>query len=70
MGEMADELKPTIDERLEAITQSLELMRLDMEAMQAEHKRLDARERHARGALLSGVAAYLRALGQPNGDNT
>jgi len=25
-------------------------------------KRLDARERKARGALLSGIAAYLRAL--------
>jgi hypothetical protein len=60
--------KPTIDERLDAVVQSLELMRLDMEAMQAEHKRLDARERHARGALLAGVAAYLRFLGEQNGN--
>jgi len=31
-------------------------------------KRLDRRERTAREALLSGIAAYLRALQEPNGD--
>ena len=47
--------KPTLDERLEALTHSLELM-------QIEQQRLDERERHAHQALLTGIAAYLRAL--------
>ena len=53
----------TIDERLEALTMNLELMRLDLEASREAQKRLDARERQAREAILSGIAAYLRALG-------
>jgi hypothetical protein len=66
--------KPTIDERLEALTQSLELLTRDHEAktrrLDEEMRRLDRRERNAREALLSGIAAYLQALkaddnGQP-----
>lgn len=45
----------TIDERIEALTQSLELLA-------SLHRDLDARERRAREALLTGIAAYLRAL--------
>jgi hypothetical protein len=63
----------TIEERLESISQQLEIitgMQLASERrfdeMEAEHKRLDARERKAREALLSGVAAYLRALQNGN----
>jgi hypothetical protein len=68
---MSEDRKPTIDERLEAITQSLELLSVNMHAAQekaAEYEalqaRLDARERKGREALLSGISAYLRALGQ------
>lgn len=45
----------TLDERLEALTQSLELLA-------SLHRDLDARERRAREALLAGIAAYLQAL--------
>jgi hypothetical protein len=62
-----DEQKPTIDERLEALTASLELMAHDFEAMRIEQQRLDRRERQAREALLSGIAAYLRVLSEENG---
>ena len=58
-----DTSRPTIDERLEALTQSLELQALENERHRAEMERLDARERRARTALLTGIAAYLRALG-------
>jgi hypothetical protein len=61
--------KPTIDERLEALTHSLELMALDIEVTREEQQRLDRRERAAREALLTGIAAYLRALGAANGDD-
>jgi hypothetical protein len=62
--------KPTIDERLEALTQSLELMHHENERQRAEMRRLDRRERNAREALLAGISAYLQALkaddnGQP-----
>ena len=63
----------TIDERLENISQQLEIitgMQHAAERRFEEHERRmeeqDARERHAREALLSGIAAYLRALA--NGD--
>jgi hypothetical protein len=65
----------TIDERLENISQQLEIissMQLASELRAEEHERrmqaLDARERKARAALLTGVAAYLRALG--NGEES
>ena len=69
--------KPTIDERPEALTQSFEHLAREAEAARArmdrhaeEMRRLDRRERNAREALLSGIAAYLQALkaddnGQP-----
>jgi uncharacterized protein YllA (UPF0747 family) len=58
----------TIDERLTALAQSLELLTHDIHEMQESQKRLDARESQARGALLAGVAAYLQALGDKNGE--
>ena len=58
---MSDD-KPTLDERLQAVIESLELQAREMEAMRARMDRLDARERRARQALLSGIAAYLQAL--------
>lgn len=64
---MDEEQKPTIDERLQALTHNLELMSLETEAMRKQQQRLDRRERNAREALLSGIAAYLRALKE--GDN-
>lgn len=54
---------PSIDERLEAITQHLELVSHEMEQMHIKQVELDQRERKAREALLRGVAAYLEALG-------
>jgi hypothetical protein len=71
-----------IDERLENISQQLEIitgMQLAAERRFEEHERrmeeqkrrlevIDARERKARAALLSGIAAYLSALG--NGDGS
>jgi len=54
--------KPTLDERLQAVIESLELQAHESEAMRARMDRLDARERRARQALLSGIAAYLQAL--------
>ena len=64
-----DEKKPTIDERLEALVQSLELMRLDQEAYDAKMRKLDARERSARNALLTGIAAYFEALKEDENGN-
>jgi hypothetical protein len=67
-----DERKPTIDERLQALTHNLELAMLDIEATRKQQKRLDRRERNAREALLGGIAAYLRALendGEDEEDN-
>ena len=59
--------KPTIDERLEAVAQSLELAIRETQDMKAEMRRLDMRERRAREALLAGIAAYLRALNEDDG---
>lgn len=60
----------TIDERLENISQQLEIltgMAVASERrateMERKHELLDARERKAREALLTGIAAYLRSLG-------
>lgn len=64
----------TPDERLEFLRQSTESLHASCQelsaqmARQSEHMAaLDARERQAREALLSGIAAYLRALGSGNG---
>ena len=65
---MMEEPNPTIDERLAALAQSLELLTHDIHEMQESQKRLDARERLARGALLAGIVAYLQALGGANGE--
>jgi FtsZ-binding cell division protein ZapB len=59
--------KPSLDERLKAAIQSLELLSHEMEEMKVKTARLDAAERHHRAAILTGVAAYLRALNE-NGD--
>ena len=57
---MNDEPKrPTIDERLEAIIQTLELAEI-------ERKQMDARERRGRLALLAGIEGYLKALQSPD----
>jgi hypothetical protein len=54
--------QPTIDERLQALTMNLELQARESQEARERMDRLDARERRAREALLSGIAAYLRAL--------
>jgi hypothetical protein len=60
--------KPTIDERLEAIGEKLELLTMDVHEMQDSMKRLDRRERVARYAIIQAMQgamdAYLRALGE------
>jgi len=61
-----EQRKPTIDERLEVLVQSLELAQHEQERLRAEQERLDRRERRARAALLTGIAAYLEALNEGN----
>ena len=51
-----------------ALAESVESLTRDIHEMQAKHDRLDARERQAREALLTGISAYLRALGSENGE--
>lgn len=67
---MTDEpKKPGLDERLEAVVESLELMRLEMEQYRASQILQDGRERRARLAILAGIRAYLEALnGEPEGE--
>lgn len=64
-----DERKPTIDERLEALTANLELAWRDIEAYRIRQEQLDARERKAREAILSGIVRYLEVMkgDEPNG---
>ena len=59
---MNGEQKPAIDERLKALAESLELLTHDVHEMQAAMARLDRRERQARTALMTGIAAYIQAL--------
>ena len=63
--------RPNIDERLQAIVENLELlvheslqMREEMRETQRRQVELDARERKGRVALLTGIRAYLEALGE------
>ena len=65
----------TIDERLEALTRSLELLtsfdrdlELKREQDRIQFARLDARERRAREALLTGISAYLKSLEEQEGE--
>ena len=69
---------PSIDERLQAIAESLELMvhesqqmREDMREMQRKHDELDRRERQGRRAVViamqAAMQAYLQSLGDNNG---
>jgi hypothetical protein len=67
MSDSSEKPKPTLDERLGALTQSLELLTRDVEAMRERMEAADRRERKARQAILTGIAAYLRAL-DANGD--
>jgi hypothetical protein len=60
--------KPTIDERLERLAKSLESLTRDIEETQKRMDAADRRERKARKALLTGVSAYLKALGGENGN--
>lgn len=55
-----------IEEKHLAIAESIELLTHDIHEIQERQNRLDARERRAREALLTGIQAYLRALN--NGD--
>ena len=59
----------TIDERLErlverheALTQTVELLTADIQAMQEMQKRQDARERRFRTALMAGLTEFVREL--------
>ena len=60
-----------IDQRLEAIAQSLELLTQDIHEMQRKHDELDRRERQGRRAVViamqAAMQAYLEALGDGNG---
>lgn len=67
MADIDDRLQRLV-ERHEALSQSLEMLTHDMQEARERMDRLDARERKAREALLSGIAAYLRALGEENGE--
>jgi hypothetical protein len=58
-----------IEDKHLGLAQSVELLTHDIHEMQKKHDRLDARERKAREALLSGIAAYLRALQEDGGSN-
>jgi hypothetical protein len=71
---MDEQSKPSIDERLEALTQNVEILTHDVhelqDSMREMQRRMDAadlRERKARRALLVGIQAYLNAL-DDNGD--
>lgn len=71
----SDEQKPTIDQRLdrlverhEALAQSIELLTHDIDQMRQEAREAAARERKGRVAILTGIAAYLRALNGEDGD--
>jgi hypothetical protein len=52
----------TLDERLEALVQTAELLTHEIQDIKAAMVRLDMRERTARWALLEGITAYLKAL--------
>lgn len=70
MSETPHPPKKTIDERLDALTMNFELAFQEMEAFRKRTEELDRRERQGREALLTGIAAYLRALrGNENGGN-
>ena len=67
---MSETPKKTIDERLDALTINFELALQEMEAFRKTTEELDRRERQGREALLTGIAAYLRALrGSDDGGN-
>jgi hypothetical protein len=63
------ENKPSIDERIEALTHNLELVALEQEEdrkkREEEKKRLDAideRERKGRRAIMAALRAYFEAI--------
>lgn len=63
----------TIDERLEFLLKSTESLHANLEQLieenrrrDEENRRRDERERKLRGAMLSGIAEFLRGL---NGDD-
>ena len=62
---------PSIDERLQAIAQNLELLTQDIHEMQRKHDELDRRERQGRRAVViamqAAMQAYLQSLGDNNG---
>jgi hypothetical protein len=56
--------KPTIDERLDAIGQKLELLTVNVHVMQELQRQLDLRERRGRRAIAEGICAYFKALNE------
>ncbi len=52
----------TTDDRIENISQQLEIITGMQLAAERRMEEQDARERQARAALLTGIAAYLKAL--------
>jgi hypothetical protein len=59
--------KPTIDERIEALTHSLELAVQETETMRERMLAMDARERQGRLAILVAIQAYIAALDAAQG---
>jgi len=63
-----------INDKLKAVAESLELLTLDMRAMQEKHdafleqqRQFAGREERLRSALLAGIATYLREIGGESG---
>lgn len=56
--------EPTIDERLVAIGEKLELLTVNIHAMQELQRQLDIRERRGRKAIAEGIVAYFKALNE------
>ena len=56
--------RPSIDERLAAIAESLELLVHQSQEIRRRQDELDKREHQSRMALLTGIRGYLEALGE------
>jgi hypothetical protein len=59
----------TIDERLEAIAQSIDALTDETTAAQERLRRLEYRDRRLRAALMKGLAAYLQAVEELTNDD-
>ena len=58
----------TIDERLEALTQSVELLASMHKDNETRMAAAEERERRGRMAILGGIRAYLEALTEDGGE--